>query len=149
MSPALDIVTHGGPIAITVAYVGLYYALQINVLRVKNRLSREYAERGEKFDRYFGQDRFMLAADRSQLNMLEHMGPFLVLLWLVSLFVGPGWATGGGAVYLLARAAYPFAMGGRLGRGVRGSIALSTAPGYAVLVYFIVVLVVAFAASLG
>jgi uncharacterized membrane protein YecN with MAPEG domain len=138
---ALDIGHQAGPIAVTLAYVLLYYGFQVNVLRVKSRLSREYAARGEKFDRYFSQDRHMLAADRQQLNMLEHMPPFLVLLWLVAIFVGPLWATVGGAVYVAARLAYPFAMGSRLGRGVRGSISLATGPGYLVLVYFVVVLV--------
>lgn len=129
----LDIHAHAGTVVVTLATVLLYYAFQIHVLRVKSRLDREYDARGAKFDRYFGQDREMLAADRIQLNLLEHLGPFLALLWMESLFVSPAVATGAGAVYVLARAAYPFLMGGRLGRGVRARIVLSTGVGYLVL----------------
>ncbi|MFT6233578.1 MAG: hypothetical protein ACJAZO_004099, partial [Myxococcota bacterium] len=52
---------------------------QIRGLRTKSRLVAGYQSRGEKFDRYFGQDREMLASDRTQLNMLEHMPVFLAL----------------------------------------------------------------------
>jgi hypothetical protein len=124
-----------GPVLVTLAYVALYYAFQIRVALTKARLSREYAGRGEKFDRYFSQDRQMLAVDRVQLNMLEHMPPFLVLLWLNAVFIGPTGATIAGAIYLAARAAYPLLMGGRLGRGVRASIFIATLPGYLVLIY--------------
>ena len=128
-------------LGVTIAYVLLYYAFQIYGLRVKTRLIQEYQSRGEKFDRYFGQDRQMLAADRVQLNMLEHMPPFLVLLWLEAIFVSPSTAAVAGGIYVIARAAYPFLMGGRLGRGIRASIILSTGTGYAVLTYFLVDLI--------
>ena len=71
-----------GPLLVTVAYVVIYYLLVANQLRVKRRLKREYQARGEKFDRYFNTDRELLAADRYVGNMLEHMPPFLALLWL-------------------------------------------------------------------
>ena len=141
MSPTFDVAHQAGPILVTVAYVLLYYVFQIHIVFVKNRLKAEYAERGEKFDRYFGQDRHMLAADRVQLNTLEHMPPFLVLLWLNAIFVGPLGATIAGGAYVLGRALYPVMMGGRLGRGVRGSILFSTAIGYAVLAYYSIALV--------
>ncbi len=131
-----DIAIYSGPVAVTLAYVVLYYAFQINGLRVKNRLKQEYADRDEKFDRYFGQDREMLAVDRVQLNTLEHMPPFLILLWLHAVFVSPNGATIGGAIYVVARALYPVFMGQRLGRGVRGQIMFATGTGYAVLIYF-------------
>jgi len=124
-----------GPLLVTVAYVLVYYGTQIHSLRVKNRLSAEYAERGEKFDRYFGQDREMLAADRVQLNMLEHMPPFLVLLWLHAAFVDTTSATVAGAVYVGTRLAYPFALGSRVGRGVRALVMAATMPGYAVIAW--------------
>lgn len=111
------------------------YAFQIRVAFTKARLAREYRERGEKFDRYFGQDRTMLAVDRVQLNMLEHMPPFLALLWLNAVLVGPTGATIAGVIYLLARAVYPLLVGSRLGRGVRASIFIATGPGYLVLAY--------------
>lgn len=134
--PALDISAHTAPLLVTVAYLGLYYAFQVNLLRVKGRLTKEYAARGEKFDRYFGQDRQMLAADRYQLNMLEHMPPFLTLMWLDALFVGPLGAGIAGGIYVAARALYPLMMGTRLGRQPRLTIMLVTGPGYAVLLYF-------------
>lgn len=148
MLDAETIATQAGPILITLLYVALYYAFQINIMFTKIRLKREYSARGEKFDRYFGEDRQMLAADRLQLNLLEHMPPFLVLLWLVAIVVGPWWATGGGIAYLTARALYPFLLGGRLGRGVRGTILIATVPGYLVLAYFMVVLAITVVGSL-
>jgi hypothetical protein len=43
------------------------YALHLRVLRTKRRLRSEYRARGEAFDRYFSEDRRMLAADRCVL----------------------------------------------------------------------------------
>ncbi len=134
---------YAGPIVVTVVYTLVYYALQIRGMRTKSRLVREYQSRGEKFDRYFGQDREMLASDRAQLNMLEHMPVFLVLLWLNAVFVGPLGATIAGGIYLVARAAYPILMGGRLGRGIRVGLLAATVPGYLVIVYLSVRLIVA------
>ena len=125
-----------GALLVTVAYVVLYYLLVANQLRVKRRLKREHQARGEKFDRYFNTDREMLAADRLVGNMLEHMPPFLVLLWLDAVFVGPRDATFGGAAYVGCRVVYPFLMGGRLGRGVPTRILFATVVGYAVLTDF-------------
>lgn len=136
MTPAFDPTEYVAPLAITMVYMAIYYGFQIHILVVKNRLSREYKARGEKFDRYFGQDRELLAADRYQLNTLEHMSPFLWLMWLSALFVGPGQAAAAGGVYVVARALYPLMMGKRLGRGVRWKILFSTFTGYGVLVYF-------------
>jgi len=136
-----------GPLLVTVAYVVVYYLLVTNLLRVRMRLKREYEARGEKFDRYFGADREMLAADRYVGNMLEHMPPFLALLWLNAVFVGPHGATLGGAAYVGCRVLYPFLMGGRLGRGVPNRILFATLVGYAVLTYFAVRLVVVVATA--
>ena len=137
----LDAHDFAGPIGVTAAYVALYYAFQINILRVKTRLGAEAKARGESFDRYFSQDRSLPAADRMQLNMLEHMPPFLALLWLNAAFVGVQSATVAGGLYLAARALYPFALGARLGRGVRALILLSTVPGYLVMGWFVLALV--------
>ncbi len=133
----MDIQPYIGPVIVTALYIGVYYAFQILVLRVKNRLGAEYAARGEKFDRYHGGDREMLAADRAQLNMLEHMPPFLALLWLHAVFVSPLGATIAGGIYTASRAIYPIAMGPRVGRGVRAAIMASTGPGYLVLAYLL------------
>ncbi|MDP1540089.1 MAG: MAPEG family protein [Moraxellaceae bacterium] len=137
----LEVSTQTGPILVTLAYLLVYYGLAVNAARTKIRLTREYAKRGEKFDRYFGQDREMLAADRFQLNQLEHMPPFLILLWLVAVFVSPVFATVGGSIYVLTRVLYPFMMGSRLGRGVKGSILVATLPSYLVLLSFMGALV--------
>lgn len=132
----MDAQAFAGPIVVTLAYIGLYYGFQIHVARTKTSLAARYKADGEKFDRYFGQDRHMLAADRIQLNTLEHMGPFLALLWLNAVFVGPGGATVAGGVYVAARAVYPVLIGTRLGRGIKAKVLAATVPGYLVLVYF-------------
>ena len=137
----LELPTQTGPLLVTLAYLLVYYGIIVNVGRTKIRLAREYAKRGEKFDRYFGEDREMLAADRFQLNQLEHMPPFLVLLWLVAVFVSPVFATVGGSIYVLTRVLYPLMMGSRLGRGVKGSILVATLPSYLVLLSFMGALV--------
>lgn len=142
MSDPLDLAHQAGPISVTAAYLLLYYGTQTHIARTKIRLAREHAARGEKFDRYFGQDREMLAADRIQLNMLEHMPPFLVLLWLNAIFIGPGGATLAGAIYVAARALYPLLIGGRLGRGIRSTVLIATVPGYLVLAYLVGALLV-------
>ena len=136
MEHSLDLHLFAGPLVVTLAYLAVYYGFMIRGMGVKSRLVREYAERGEKFDRYFGQDREMLAADRIQLNTLEHMPPFLALLWLNSMFIGPRGATIGGALYLVSRLLYPFLIGGRLGRSIRVKVLVATGTGYAVLIYF-------------
>ncbi len=130
----MELQTYTGPIAVTLAYILVYYAFMIWQLRVKARLPAEYKARGETFDRYFTQDREMLAADRTLLNTLEHMPPFLALLWLDAVFVSPLFATVLGAVYVVARAIYPLAMGKSLGHRVGASIYVSTGPGYLVLI---------------
>jgi len=125
-----------GPAWVTLAYIGLYYVFITHGLRVKLRLKREYEERGEKFDRYFGQDREMLASDRIQLNMLEQMPPFLVLLWLHAFIVSSGEAAILGGVYTATRAVYPFMLRGRLGRNVPLRLLSVTFTGYAILAVF-------------
>ena len=134
--------TYAGPLLVTVAYVVWYYVMISNQLRVRLRLRRAYRARGEAFDRYFGMDREMLAADRYVGNMLEHMPAFLVLLWLNAIFVGPRSAAIAGAAYLGARIVYPFLMGRQLGRGVPTRILFATVAGYTVMTYFVVRLAV-------
>lgn len=135
--------TFAGPLLVTAAYVVVYYLLISNQLRVKTRLRRAYQARGETFDRYFGADREMLAADRYVGNMLEHMPAFLLLLWLNAIFVSPRRATIAGAAYVLCRLSYPLLMGRRLGRGVPNRILFATVVGYVVIAYLTVSLVIA------
>lgn len=134
-----------GPILVTVVYFTVYYGFIVHATQTRFRLSTEYRSRGEKFDRYFHQDREMLTADRLQLNTLEQMVPFLTTMWLNAVFVSPRWATVLGVVYILARAVYPLAMGARLGRGVRFQILFSTLPGYLIIGTFLVSLLWAIA----
>ena len=129
MTP-LDVHHQAGPIAVTLVYLLFYYALQLYQMRVENRLFREYADRGEEFDRYFGQDREMLAADRMQLNTLEHMPAFLVLLWTNAVFVGPRATAIAGCVYVIARILYPIFLGQRVGRQAPARIVVATYLGY-------------------
>ncbi len=98
---------YAGPVWVTLGLVLYYYASILNVLRVKNRLGREYRARNETFDRYLSNDRQMLTADRVQLNTLEQMPPFLILLWLDASLVNPQHATIAGVIYLTARFVLP------------------------------------------
>jgi len=134
----LDAISMVGPIGVTLAYLALYYAFMANLLRVKLKLARAYRERGEKFDRYFAQDRQMLAADRIQLNMLEHMPPFLVLLWIHAFVVSSSEATILGGMYVATRIAYPLALRGRMGRDVPTRLLPITFTGYLILLVFAV-----------
>jgi hypothetical protein len=136
-----------GPLLVTVAYVLVYYLMITNQVRVKTRLRRAYRARGETFDRYFNTDREMLAADRCVGNMLEHMPPFLLLLWLNAIFVDPRSASVAGAAYVASRAVYPFLIGRELGRGVPTRILLATVVGYLVIAYLALRLVVGALAS--
>jgi len=121
-----------GPLLVTVAYVLVYYLMITNQLIVRMRLRRD-----------FGADREMLAADRYVGNMLEHMPPFLILLWLNAIFVGPRGATLVGAVYVVARLVYPLVMGRRLGKGVPTRMLFVTVIGYLVIAAFAVRLAIA------
>lgn len=124
-----------GPVLVTVAYFALYYALHLRVLRTKQRLRSEYRDRGEEFDRYFSRDRRMLAADRCVLNMLEHMPPFVCLLWLHAVFVSPLGATVAGSAYVAMRATYPFLLGPSVGTHLPSRLLVATYGSYGVLLY--------------
>jgi len=139
--PVMSARAFAGPLLVTVAYVVVYYLMIAHQVAVKTRLRRAYRARGETFDRYFGGDREMLAADRVVGNMLEHMPAFLILLWLNAVFVGPRGAALAGGAYVLSRLVYPLIMGRRLGKGVPSRIMFTTVLGYAVLMYFVVRLI--------
>ena len=77
-----------GSLLVTTAYFVLWYYLLFVLQRgTKYRLKKEYEAEGKVFDRYFGQDEEMLAADRAVINTQEQMVPFLVSLWLHATFV--------------------------------------------------------------
>ena len=126
-----------GPAAVTLALLLVYYGFMIRQAVVKTRLAREHAARNEKFDRYYDQNREMLAADRTLLNLHEHLAPFLVLLWMHALWVSPTGATVAGGIYVAARIAYPLLLGARLGRSIPLRVVAATGTGYVVLAYFL------------
>ena len=86
---------------VTLAYLGVYYAILLYGLFTKRRVARACKADGERFDRYNNQSPELLAADRMQLNTLEHMPPFLVLLWLQACIVSAYSATLLGTIYVL------------------------------------------------
>eukprot|EP00466_Bigelowiella_natans_P004912 jgi/Bigna1/81098/fgenesh1_pg.77_\ len=102
-----------GPGIVTFAYLSVYYGFLLNAAFTKRVLERRYKAEDKKFDRYFGQDRVMLRADRIHLNTLEHMVPFLGMMWLHAVFVDVRSATLAGSIGTIARALYPFFLGSR------------------------------------
>lgn len=138
MSPPADPALYTGPILVTALYLGLWYSLLFGLQsRTKYRLKAEYAARGQEFDRYFGQDPQMLAADRAVINTQEQMVPFLVSMWLHAVFVSPDQAAVLGLVYTLLRAAYPFLLGGSVSKAQSKRVFLATGPSYAIVFFLL------------
>ncbi len=138
MNPALDPVSFQGPLLVTGVYFVLWYAMLFGLQsRTKYRLVREYTERGESFDRYFGQDRQMLAADRAVANTHEQMVPFLVSMWLHALVVSATSAAILGGVYVGLRAAYPFLLGKSVPGTQSKRVAFVTFPCYGIVFYLL------------
>lgn len=138
MQPILESGPFAGPLLVTVAYLVFWYGLLIGVQRkTKYRLHKQYAAQGRVFDRYFGQDPQMLAADRAVLNTQEQMLPFLVALWLFALFVSPRAATVLGTVYLVLRCFYPRLLGRELSRMQPKRVYFVTLPCYALIFYML------------
>jgi hypothetical protein len=130
--------TYAGPIAVTAAYFGLWYYLLLGLQRgTKYKLLAEYADRGEQFDRYFGQDGRMLAADRAVLNTQEQMVPFLASLWLHAVFVSTARATALGVVYVVLRSIYPLLLGKSVSKTQSKRVAFATAPAYLIVFYML------------
>ena len=123
-------------ICITLSYLAVYYALMINGLRVKLRVARQCKEEGKPFLRYSNVYPELLASDRHQLNMLEHMPPFLLLLWLQALVVSTASATALGAAYVVIRATYPLFVGHELRTSIKPHVFINTFAGYGILVTF-------------
>ena len=120
-----------GPIVVTVAYFALWYYLLLGRQRgTKYRLKARYAKEGKEFDRYFGQDPEMLAADRAVHNTLEQMGPFLTSLWMFAVFVSPREAAWYGGIYVVLRTIYPFLLGKKLSKIQSKRVLLVTGPAY-------------------
>jgi len=134
----MDVHPYAGPILVTAAYFGLWYYLLLGLQRrTKYTLIAEYAARGEVFDRYFGQDGRMLAADRAVANTHEQMGPFLASMWLHAVFVAPFHAAVFGGVYVVLRAVYPSLLGKSLSRTQSKRVFLVTGPCYLIVFYLL------------
>ncbi len=131
----MDWQPYSGVIGVSVATVVLYYGFLIRLMLVKIGLHREHSARGEKFDRYQSRDSRLLAADRAQLNMLEHLPTFLIALWTNAWVVSAEGATLAGIVWLLARVAYPFLIGRGLGRDIPLRVLIATFTGYGAIAY--------------
>ncbi len=137
MSPA-DLAHFQGPILATALYFCLWYYLLLGLQRgTKYRLLAEYAAKGEAFDRYFGQDGRMLAADRVVINTHEQMVPFLVAMWLHAVFVSPQHAAWLGVAYTILRAGYPILLGKSLSKTQPKRVFLVTGPAYGIIVYLL------------
>lgn len=129
-----DLTRLHGPLVVTVAYFLLWYCFLLGLQsRTKYRLKARYEEEGKAFDRYFGQDREMLAVDRVVANTHEQMGPFLVSLWLFAIFSSPRYATWLGATYVVLRALYPILLGRRVSNTQSKRVAFVTFPSYAIV----------------
>ena len=125
-------------LAVMLAYFLLYYLFMAYGLVVKMKVAKRCRERGEPFLRYTGNYPEVLAADRVQLNTLEHMPPFLVLMWTQAFVVSPQSAAWLGSTYVFIRATYPLFLGRSLTRSFPKRVFLNTFSGYAVLTAFMV-----------
>ena len=121
---------------VTLSYLGVYYVIITYGLIAKRRAARRCKSLGERFDRYNSQDPELLAADRMQLNTLEHMPPFIVFLWLQAAVVSAESATVLGALYVMIRATYPFFLGRELSSSLPRRVLINTFSGYLVMVAF-------------
>ena len=115
------------------------FRLSDSVLRVHAQRVESEAEaaasckaRGEKFDRYQNNDPIR-AADRIQLNTLEHMPPFLILLWLDAIMGSVMVASFLGWTYVGLRALYPVFLGSQLNRNIPNRLLFNTFASYLVL----------------
>ncbi len=138
MIDASQLALYKGPVVVTVAYFVLWYYLLLVLQRgTKYKLLAEYAARGESFDRYFGQDGRMLAADRAVANTHEQMVPFLLAMWLHAVFVSQTAAAGLGMVYVVLRALYPVLLGKSLSKTQSKRVFFVTGPCYGIIVYLL------------
>jgi hypothetical protein len=125
-----------GPILVTASYFLLWYFFLVGIQRrTKYRLQKEYAARGEVFDRYFSRDEQMLAADRVVINTQEQMVPFLAALWLHAAFVSSYYASLIGFLYVALRAIYPVLLGKRLSKMNPRQVHYVTVPCYVMVFY--------------
>jgi hypothetical protein len=134
----MDVLLFTGPISVTALYFFLWYYLLLILQRgTKYRLVKKYEEAGKVFERYFGQDEEMLAADRAVANTQEQMVPFIVSLWLHAVFVSTVSASWCGFIYVVLRAFYPVLLGKKLSKLPSKRVYLVTLPCYGIIFYFL------------
>jgi hypothetical protein len=129
----MDWNSFAGPIWVSITTIALYYGFLIRLMLVKIRLFRAHRAAGTRFDRYGSNDPTLRAADRTQLNMLEHMPSFFVALWLHAWVVSPDSAALIGGVWVAVRAVYPLALGRDLKGDIPRRLLIFTFIGYAAL----------------
>lgn len=131
-----DIDTLKGPIIVTVVYfIMWYYFLFFLQFKTKYRLLAKYKKAGKKFDRYFGQDEEMLAVDRVVINTQEQMVPFIMALWMCTIFVSSNIATWCGGLYVVLRFFYPILLGKKVYRKQSMRVAYVTIPCYFIIFF--------------
>ena len=137
-----DFAQHYSPVIwVTLAYFLVYYGFMVNLLRVKLRVAKECKARGERFLRYSNTYPELLAADRVQLNTLEHMPPFLAILWILAAVTRPEEAAFWGWLYVALRALYPLFLGRTLRSNIPYRLLLNTFSAYGILAVMMVLTV--------
>lgn len=127
-----------GPIIVTIIYFFVwYYFLFVVQSKTKFGLIAKYKKAGKVFDRYFGQDKEMLAADRLIINTQEQMMPFLFSFWLYALFVSPITATWLGGAYIVLRIGYSFLLGKKISNTQPKKVYFVTFPGYFIIFFML------------
>eukprot|EP00746_Dinoflagellata_sp_MGD_P017267 gnl/MRDRNA2_/MRDRNA2_139564_c0_seq1.p1 gnl/MRDRNA2_/MRDRNA2_139564_c0~~gnl/MRDRNA2_/MRDRNA2_139564_c0_seq1.p1 ORF type:complete len:307 (-),score=47.53 gnl/MRDRNA2_/MRDRNA2_139564_c0_seq1:215-1135(-) len=96
-----------GPAAVTVFYFLLYYAFMILQLQTRGAAAARAEASGRGFDRFSTRDPEAIMGERTFLNTLEQMGPFLAALWSCAALVSCTLATWLGAIAVLSRLFFP------------------------------------------
>jgi len=108
-------------ILVTIGYLASYYLTIIPIVVAKmkafptalaktrqNHPDKNVTQRDVEWDRALRSDPLMVAAERTQLNMLEQMPPFLVCFWLYSVFIDPSHGASLAILYTVLRYMYFF-----------------------------------------
>merc|ERR1719161_139862 len=96
-----------GPAAVTVAYFIVYYAFMILQLQTRGSAAARAEANGRGFDRFSTRDPEAIMGERTFLNTLEQMGPFLAALWSCVALVSCTLATWLGAIAVVSRLFFP------------------------------------------
>jgi len=117
------LVEYKSTVFVTLIYLTLYYVTLIVILLTKLKVrpaaqaqvrkdnENKKTPHNEKLialDKYIRREPLMMAAERTQLNMLEQMPPFLATFWIYSVMVDPVVGAWMGALYTAIRACYFF-----------------------------------------